>query len=183
MSVKSDFEDIAMAHLDAVYRAGFALCGQRDVAGDLVQTTYLKAFEKFGSFEKGTNCKAWLMRILRNTWIDRLRRRKFTDNQVSLDGDVADPAGTESETVWSNAEDLIDNFSDENVIEALKSLPDQQRFTLYLIDVEGLSQEDVARITDVATGTVKSRTSRARMALKKSLTDYARDMGLLGREK
>lgn len=173
-----------MAHLDAVYRAGFALCGQKDVLDDLVQTTYLKAFQKFGSFQQGTNCKAWLMRILRNTWIDQLRRRKFTDNQVSLNGDVEDPStGAESDTVWSNAEDLIDNFSDENVIEALRSLPDQQRFTLFLIDVEGLSQEDVARITDVAVGTVKSRTSRARMALKRSLTDYAREMGLLGREK
>ncbi len=70
------FEEIALPYLNAVYRAAVALCGRRQEADDLVQDTFLKAFERFELFQPGTNCKAWLLQILRNTWIDRLRRKK-----------------------------------------------------------------------------------------------------------
>ena len=77
MDLKSEFEAAALVHLDAVYRTGIALCGVKDLADDLVQTAFAKAFENFGSFKKGTNCKAWLIRILRNTWIDYLHVAKW----------------------------------------------------------------------------------------------------------
>jgi RNA polymerase sigma-70 factor, ECF subfamily len=182
MAPIGQFEQIALIHLAAVFRAGVALCGQKDRAEDLVQTTFLKAFERFGSFQAGTNCKAWLLRILRNSWIDLLRRQqKMKEQTVSLAEEPAVVASVQ-ETVWTNAQDLLNNFSDDQVIKALQSLPEEQRLTLFLVDVEQMSQDEVAQITDVAVGTVKSRTSRARTALKSSLADYAREMNLAGGE-
>jgi len=174
------FEKVALPHLDAVYRAAVALCGRRQKADDLVQETFLKAFERFASFQPGTNCKAWLLQILRNVWIDQLRRKKVAGQELPLAEQIIAERNHDNEIVWSNAEDLIENFSDEQVIKALSELPEDQRLTLFLIDVEQLSQKDVARITGVATGTVKSRTSRGRAALKERLASYAKKMGLMG---
>ena len=174
------FENIALRYLDVVYRAAVAVCGQRQEADDLVQDTFLKAFEHFGSFQRGTNCKAWLLQILRNTWIDRLRRKKISGHALPLEEQIIAERSHDNEIVWSNAEDLIENFSDEQVIRALNELPEDQRLTLFLIDVEQLSQKEVAQITRVAAGTVKSRTSRGRAVLKGKLASYAKEMGLLG---
>ncbi len=180
MSLRSRFEKTACVHIDAVYRTARALCGRRGTADDLVQTTFLKAFENFGSFKTNTNCKAWLMRILRNTWIDRLRRQKNAGQHLPLDEELIEHKPVDIETVWSDPQDLLENFSDEQVIKALARLADDQRLTLFLIDVEGFSQEDVAKITGVAVGTVKSRTSRARAALRGHLASYAEEMGWTG---
>ena len=177
------FEEIALPHLNAVYRAAVAICGHHKDADDLVQDTFLKAFERFELFEKGTNCKAWLLQILRNTWIDRLRRRKIAGLTLPLDEEIVAATSKDCETKWSNAEDLIENFSDEQIIKALSKLPEDQRLTLFLTDVEQLSQKEVARITGVAVGTVKSRASRGRAELKNRLTLYAKQMGLIGGEK
>jgi RNA polymerase sigma-70 factor (ECF subfamily) len=174
------FEEIALPHLDTVYRAALAVCGKRQEADDLVQDTFLKAFERFESFQQGTNCRAWLLQIMRNTWIDRLRRKKITGPVLPLEEQIIAERNHEDEIVWSNPEDLIENFSDEQVIKALSELPEDQRLTLFLIDVEQLSQKEVAQITGVATGTVKSRTSRGRAVLKEKLISYAKEMGLLG---
>ena len=178
MADASEFESTALPHMDAVYRAALTLCGRPDQAEDLVQTTYVKAVEHFGSFRLGTNCKAWLMRILRNTWIDSLRRIRTAGPTAPLvDEPPAPPTGPQP-TTWSNADDLLENFSDEQVIEALRELPDDQRLTLYLVDVEELSQDQVAEITAVRVGTVKSRTSRARQALRGQFLEHAKDLHL-----
>ena len=174
------FEEIALPHLNAVYRAAVAICGHQREADDLVQDTFLKAFEGFELFEQGTNCKAWLLQILRNTWIDRLRHWKTVGRIMPLDEGIVAQTSKDYETVWSNAEDLIENFSDEQIIKALSELPQDQRLTLFLTDVEQLSQREVAQITDVEVGTVKSRASRARMKLKNKLTSYAKQMGFIG---
>ncbi len=173
------FKEIALPYLDAVYRAAVALCGQYQEADDLVQDTFLKAFERFGSFQPGTNCRAWLLQILRNTWIDRLRKKKIAGQTLPLEEEIIAERSHDNETIWSNAEDLIENFSDEQVIKALSELPEDQRLTLFLIDVEQLSQKEVAEIMGVATGTVKSRTSRGRAVLKGKLASYAKEMGFL----
>ena len=184
MKISSEsFEDIALPHLNAVYRAAVAICGRQREAEDLVQDTFIKAFERFELFEKGTNCKAWLLQILRNTWIDRLRHRKIIGWIMPLDEEIVAETSKDYETVWSNAEDLIENFSDEQIIKALSELPQDQRLTLFLVDVEQLSQAQVAQITDTAIGTVKSRSSRARAALKKKLQAYADELGFTGRVK
>ncbi len=179
MANKKEFESVALVHLEAVCRAAYALCGGREAAEDLVQMTYLKAFEGFGSFKKGTNCKAWLTRILRNSWIDRLRHNGVVGNVVSIEeGEIA-AASEDDDAVWSECEDVLERFSDEQVIKALRELPEEQRLTLFLIDVEGVSQEEAAEIMEVAVGTVKSRTSRARAVLKERLVSYAKDMGFM----
>jgi RNA polymerase sigma-70 factor (ECF subfamily) len=117
---------------------------------------------------------------LRNTWIDRLRRKKIRGHALPLEEQIIAERSHDNEIVWSNPEDLIENFSDEQVIRALSELPEDQRLTLFLIDVEQLSQKEVAQITGVAAGTVKSRTSRGRAVLKGKLASYAKEMGLLG---
>lgn len=156
-----------------------ALCGRSGEADDLVQEAFLRAFERFELFQTGTNCRAWLLQILRNIWIDRLRRTKIAGQVLPLeDALVAEPI-REDDVTWSNSEDLLENFSDERVIDALRELPEDQRLTLFLVDVEQLSQNEVAEIMGVATGTVKSRTSRGRAALKMRLASHAKEMGLM----
>jgi RNA polymerase sigma-70 factor (ECF subfamily) len=174
------FEEIALPYMDSIYRAAVAICGRPQEAGDLVQDVFLKALENFGSFEPGTNCKAWLLKILRNTWIDKLRHHKIVGQTLPLEEEMIAQTVHDDETVWSNAEDLLENFSDEQVIKALGEMPEEQRLTLFLIDVEQLSQMEVADITGVPVGTVKSRASRGRIMLKEQLASYAKEMGLTG---
>lgn len=183
MADKGEFESIAMLYLDTVYRAAVALCGNRAEAEDLAQATFLKAFEQFGSFKKGTNCKAWLLTILRNKWIDRIRHKNVVGEVLPIEENIIGEPQRNEQTTWSNCQDLLENFSDEQVVRALKELPDEKRLTLFLIDVEQLNQEEVAEIMDVAVGTVKSRTSRARAVLKEKLLSYAKEMGFLGGER
>jgi RNA polymerase sigma-70 factor (ECF subfamily) len=101
-----DFEKAALPYLGNIYRAAVALCGQSSEAEDLTQTTFLKAFEKFNTFVPGTDCRAWLMRILRNVWIDRLRRTSTAGTQVPLDESAVAKPEVQESPVWSNAEDL-----------------------------------------------------------------------------
>lgn len=179
----AEFERIALGHLNAVYRAAVALSGRRSEAEDLVQKVYLKALERFGTFKSGTDCKSWLFQILRNTWIDELRHRKVVGPAVHADETIPAPVQRAEETTWSNASDLLENFSDEQVIKALAELPEDQRLTLFLVDVEQLSGEQVARIMKVAVGTVKSRAARARAILNDKLMAHAKDLGLTGRKR
>ena len=158
------------------------MCSNVDEAEDLTQMTFLKAYERFDTFQKGTNCKAWLIRIMRNKWIDVIRHRGSAGKVLQLDESII--ANEEHvEIKYTDCEDLLANFSDEQVISALKSLPDEQRLTLFLIDVEQLSQEEVSEIMNVPIGTIKSRTSRARAILKEKLFSYAKEMGFTGGEK
>ncbi len=176
---EASFEEIALGHMNVVYRTALALCGNVHQAEDLVQTTFVKALERFDSFKVGTNCKAWLCQIVRNLWIDQLRHKKVVGKELPMEEELLEGPARTNETAWSNAQDLLENFSDEQVIRALGQLPAEQRLTLFLIDVEQFSQEEVAEITEVAVGTVKSRTSRARTELKEKLSTYAQGMGLL----
>jgi len=177
------FDQTALPHLDSIYRAAVVACGRSEEAEDLTQMTFMKALDRFHTLEPGTNCKAWLFQIMRNTRIDWLRRRRVAGNAVSIEEDLLVAPAEIEPTVWSDAEDLLDNFSDERIITALRQLPHEQRLTLFLIDVEQLSQEEVAEITQVAVGTVKSRTSRARNELKGHLLSYANEMGFTGRNR
>jgi RNA polymerase sigma-70 factor (ECF subfamily) len=177
------FEETALPHLDSVYRAAVAVCRRPDEAEDLTQMTFVKALERFDTLQPGTNCKAWLFQIMRNTWIDRLRHKKVAGTAVPIDEDLVETPPETRRTAWSDAEDLLENFSDEQVIDALRRLPEDQRLTLFLIDVEQMNQQEVAEITGVAVGTVKSRTSRARNELKSHLLSYAKEMGFTGRNR
>jgi RNA polymerase sigma-70 factor (ECF subfamily) len=183
MADRSKFEEMALPYLDTLYRVALTLCRRPTKADDLVQTAYLKGLRNFASYRTGTNLKAWLIRILRNTWIDELRHSKVAGPSHSLEEQwLPDPAGEDPSDVTVN-EDLLERFSDQDVIRALQDLPEEQRITLLLLDVEDLSQDEVAEITNVAVGTVKSRSSRARRTLKTTLLDHARDRGFVERIK
>lgn len=177
MNSKSEFENIALCHLDAVYRFAVTLCHNNSQAEDFVQETFLAAFAKFDGFTRGTNCRAWLFKILKNKWIDHIRLNNAEGTQLEFEPEIADERMATEQTSWSNCEDLLENFSDQQVIKALKSLPDQQRLALFLVDVERISHDEAAQIMDVPIGTVKSRAGRARAALKQVLLDYAGEMG------
>ena len=183
MTDSSDFETTAIPYLDNVFRTAFALCGRRDEAEDLVQATFLKAFGQFASFRPGTNCRAWLLRILRNNWIDRLRHRKVVGTELQIDQLPVEAPESDEETHWTNAQDILESFADEQIIEALNELPEAQRLVIFLVDVEEMPQEEVAEILEVAVGTVKSRASRARAKLKVRLMAHAADLGFDGRVK
>jgi RNA polymerase sigma-70 factor (ECF subfamily) len=189
------FESLAMPHIDAVYRAALALCGRTDQADDLVQVTYLKAWEKFRTFQEGTNCKAWLMRILRNSRIDQLRRQGLVQF-LPLDEDalsaehpqapirVGTDLGLPQENTAAAVPDaatMLESFSDQQVIEALAQLPPDQRLALLLADVERMDHQEIAAVLEVPVGTVKSRTSRARAALREKLLAHAKDLGFVKR--
>jgi len=183
MADRKDFESIALPHLDVVFRAAVALCGRKEQAEDLAQTTFMKALRRFDSLRPGSDCRSWLLSILRNTWIDELRHRKVVGAELPIqEGAVAQPQPT-AETNWTDAWDLLENFGDEKIIQALGALSPEQRLTLYLVDVEQLSQADAAEVLGVAVGTVKSRASRAAAKLAGLLADHAKDLGLIGGER
>jgi RNA polymerase sigma-70 factor, ECF subfamily len=184
MSGERDFQSVAMPHLDAVYRTALALCHSREEAADLAQATYARALERFSSFQAGTNCRAWLLTILRNVWIDRLRHRQVAGPEVDITEHQVAAANEppESSPVWTGAGEVLGQFGDDEVRQALLDLPEDQRLTLLMVDVEGLSQDEAAKVLGIASGTVKSRTSRAREALKRRLMEHAKELGLLGRK-
>jgi RNA polymerase sigma-70 factor (ECF subfamily) len=121
------------------------------------------------------------LRILRNTWIDTLRRRRTAGTTVPVEEALVAAPEAPVDTKWTNARDLLENFTDEEIIKSLSQLPDDQRLTLYLVDVEQLDHREVAGIMGVPVGTIKSRTSRARTMLRERLQAKAKELGFTGR--
>lgn len=152
-------------------------------ASDLVQETFIKAFRAYSRFEQGTNLKAWLFRILTNTYITLYRKRQREGYQSALD-DMADwqvgdaPSLTQTATRSAEA-DAIDRMPSGVVKKALSELAEERRLVVYLADVEGFSYQDIADIMDTPTGTVMSRLHRGRSELRGALAEYAKDIGLL----
>lgn len=164
-----------------VLRAARIQTGNEAEADDLAQETLLKAFKAIGSFTTGTNTKAWLMTILRNTRIDRLRTKSGSTSMLSLDEVLDEPMAGESttESDWTNPQQMLAEFSDATVIEALSSISEELRWTLLLVDVEQLDHADAAVILNVPVGTVKSRVHRGHAAVRQTL--LANDVRIGGR--
>ena len=178
------FYEVVWPHRAVVLRAARIQTGNDAEAEDLAQETLLKAFKAIDDFRVGTHVKAWLLTILRNTRIDRLRTAAGSAKYMSLEELVSEPAasegGQESDPeTWQNAEEMLAAFSDEVVIEALNQISEDLRWTLLLVDVEGLDQEQAAKLMDVPLGTVKSRLHRGRAALRISLLQHARGIRLV----
>ena len=175
---RAAFEREALVHLDAVYRVALRLSGNAADAEDLVQETMLKAYRAWNQFQPGTNAKAWLLTILRNSFINEYRRRARHPETVDVDTiepfavfeDIQDedPQGT-----------FFDRIVDDEVLRAIDQLPEAFRETVMLSDVEGLRYEEIARVQGVPVGTVKSRLFRARRMLQAKLYRYAVDMGYI----
>jgi RNA polymerase sigma-70 factor (ECF subfamily) len=186
MADQARFTELAMEHMPALYSAALRMTRNPSDAEDLVQETYLKAYRSFATFTEGTNLKAWLYRILTNTYINSYRAAKRRP-EISDVEDVEDLylyrrlAPVDGHDPGRSAEDVaLDSFTDEQVKAAIESLPDVFRIAVLLADVEGFSYKEIAEITDVPIGTVMSRIHRGRRALQKALHEFAEARGLVG---
>lgn len=180
------FRRLCLPHLPALLRTAHCLLSSIADAEDLVQDTMLKALEAIRTFKEGTDAKAWLMTILRRTFIDRLRARRRRPVTTTHDSRLLDEITClpqDSVVIRPCDPDaLMERFSDRQIIAALQSLPQAIRWTLLLVDVEGLGQEEAAKVLQVPVGTVKSRAHRGRLMLRDSLLGTAMQNGWLARE-
>ena len=179
MSDQATFADQAMPFMDQLYSGALRMTRNPSDAEDLVQETYLRAYRGFGGFKDGTNLKAWLYKILTNTFINSYRAKKRRPDQVELD-DTEDfflfrrMGGLEAADANRTAEtEVLDALPDAEVKEALEALPEQFRMAVILADIEGFSYKEIAEILDVPIGTVMSRIHRGRKQLQKRLWEYA----------
>ncbi len=176
------FEEEAIPLLRDMFAAAVRLTRNPTDAEDLLQETYLRAFRGFAGFEEGTNLRAWLYRILTNTFINVYRKRQrepqtISDEEVEewyLYGKLAESAAEPSAET-----EVLEALPDEEVQEALASLPDQFRMAVILADIEGFSYKEIAGILDIPLGTVMSRLHRGRKALEKRLWNVVRERGLV----
>jgi RNA polymerase sigma-70 factor (ECF subfamily) len=176
------FEEEALVFADALYGAALRMTRNRTEAEDLLQETYLKAFRAYGRFEEGTNLRAWLFRILTNTYISTYRKRQRAPLETDVD-DVEDLylyRRLEAAGLSQSAEDAaLERLTAPEVLAALDELPEQFRLAVLLSDVEQFSYKEIAEITDVPIGTVMSRIHRGRKALQRALAPYATEHGLV----
>ena len=174
-----EFQREALPHLDALYHFALRMTSDPDDADDLVQETFLKAYRFFDKFEKGTNCKAWLFRIMKNSFINIYRKTSKEPDKVDYDdveefyhvirADSTDPNDLQ--------EKLFANVLDDDVTRALESLPEEFRTVVILCDIEGFTYEEISDFVECPIGTVRSRLHRGRKMLRAKLLEYARRHG------
>jgi len=178
-----DFESAALPYLDSLFNAAYRMSRNAQDAEDLVQETFFKAYKYYDKFQPGTNLKAWLFKILKNTFINAYRRKQNTPPQAdfgeiegSFESLVSDEAWQESK---SPEEEALEGVLDEDVQRALEVLSSDYRMVVILADLEGFSYKEIAEILDIPVGTVMSRLYRGRRLLETALLKYAREHGYL----
>lgn len=174
------FDKEFMPQIDSMYNFAYRLTNDEDDANDLLQDTYMKAFRFINSFQQGTNAKAWLFRILKNSFINDYRKKSKEPTKIDYQ---------EVETIYNSIEDAkvestkdlrieaVQDLIGDEVATALNSLPVDFRTVMILSDIEGFTYEEMAKILDIPIGTVRSRLHRARNLLKEKLRSYAKSMG------
>ena len=185
MADQADFAELAMPYMDALYSAALRMTRNPADAEDLVQETYLRAYRGFGGFQEGTNLKAWLYKILTNTFINIYRAKKRRPDEVDFD-DAEDfflfrrLGGLEAAQAGRTPEsEVLEAMPEQVVKDAIEALPEQFRVAVLLADVEGFSYKEIAEITEVPIGTVMSRLHRGRKQLQARLWDFAVERGLV----
>ena len=185
MADQSEFESMAMPFMDQLYSHALRLTKNSSDAEDLVQETYLKGYRAFSSFEEGTNLRAWLFRILTNSFINNYRKKQRGFDEEDLD-DLEDMylhrrlGSTQIPSLGMSAEDMLfERLTEEEIKDAVEGLPTQYREVVLLADVQGFSYKEIADILDIPDGTVMSRLHRGRAKLQKDLLEFASKRGLL----
>jgi RNA polymerase sigma-70 factor (ECF subfamily) len=186
-ALRARFERDVLPLLSSLYGAALRMTRNPADAEDLVQETYLRAYRGFAGFQEGTNLKAWLYRILTNSYINIYRKRQREPQTVDGPDDIDewylfDRLGSRN-VEGSAEEEVLERIPDEDVKRALESLPENFRMPVMLADVEGFSYKEIAEIMDTPIGTVMSRLHRGRKALEKALWETARQRGLVDGER
>src|SRR5215472_16415507 len=184
MADRERFTELAMPHMQALYTAALRMTRNPADAEDLVQETFLKAYRAFDRYEDGTNIRAWLYKILTNTFINSYRAAKRRPEKADVE-DVEDlylyrrlGQLRDGDAGRSAEEEVLERITDDEIKQALESLPEAFRIAVLLADVEGFSYKEIADITEVPIGTVMSRLHRGRRALQKTLHDFGTARGL-----
>jgi len=173
------FEREALVHLDELLGLALRLTGGDEARSeDLVQTTCLRAWERWGQYQAGTNCRAWLMTILRHAFINEYHSRRRAPTAVDYD-DVGERSVFEELGPEDPESRFFEHLVDDRITAAIDALPEEFRVAVVLSDLQGLSYPEVAEALDVPVGTVKSRLHRARRRLQSELYDYARETGIV----
>ena len=178
-----DFDSQVMPYLDSLYNTAYRMTRSAEDAEDLVQETYFKAYKYYDKFEEGTNFKAWLFKIMKNTFINNYRKKKLTPHKI----DFSEIEESYERVIQKNAPDLIkdpeseifQDMMDADVKRALDSLPHDYKMVVLLADIEGFSYKEIAEILDCPVGTVMSRLYRGRKMLERTLLEYARKYGYI----
>ena len=185
MADQVDFERDAMQYTRQLYSAAMRMTRNPADAEDLVQETYLKAYRAYHTFQEGTNLKAWLYRILTNTYINKYRKDSRRPSEVDL-GTVEDMylyrrLGSEesAEAARTTEDRVLDGLVESDLKHAVEELPESFRMPVLLADLEGFSYKEIAEILDIPIGTVMSRLHRGRKAMQKRLWEFAKQRGLL----
>ncbi len=178
-----NFEAAAMPFVDSLYNTAYRMTRNSEDAQDLVQETYLKAYRHYDKFQEGTNFKAWLFKILKNSFINNYRKKQsrppqsdFAEIEDALESRVSDEA---TQNIKNPEDELLEDVLDEDVQRALDELPHDYRMAILLADLEGFSYKEIAEILEVPLGTVMSRLYRGRKLLESAMLDYAREHGYL----
>jgi RNA polymerase sigma-70 factor (ECF subfamily) len=178
-----EFEHEAVPHMDILYNYALRMTANADDANDLVQETYLKAYRFWDKYEKGTNIRAWLFRIMKNSYINRYRKETKEPETVDYN-DIQNFYNTiryESSDPNDLQEKIFGGLLEDDVARAIESLPEDFRTVVILCDIEGLSYEEIADFVDCPIGTVRSRLHRGRKMLRAKLFSYAKTHGYVTR--
>ena len=185
MSAQEQFTADAMQYAPQLFSTALRMTRNRSDAEDLVQETYIKGWRSFHTFQEGTNLRAWLFRIMTNTYINKYNAQKRKGTEVELD-DVEELflykrlGSIDQSQLSSSAEDqMLELFSDDEVKNALEELPEDFRMPVLLSDVDGFSYKEISEMLEIPIGTVMSRLHRGRKAMQKMLYEYARERGLI----
>jgi RNA polymerase sigma-70 factor (ECF subfamily) len=179
-----EFEQQTLPHMEVLYNYALRMTGNREDANDLLQETFLKAFRFWDKFEQGTNLRAWLFRIMKNTYINVYRKEVKEPDTVDYDEIEGYYNLIRDQTSDDNdlQEKMFGQLLDDDVSKALESLPEEFRTVVILCDIEGLAYEEIAEFLQIPVGTVRSRLHRGRKLLYTALYDYAKNRGFIKSE-